>query len=168
MIVHRRRDRSQAGHTLIELLVVTTLMGLLTMLVAQVWKPLSKSTRDLRERASVSTELRLATEFLRRDLGGAGKVGAEDLKPDVLQIEREYEVANVLQPLAPGQADPGVQYQLKQDRLVRLDQLTGQEFVVGQGLTEFLVEANADGDTQIVLSAGRAPHQRKLTLVWVR
>jgi type II secretory pathway component PulJ len=168
MIALRQRCRKNAGHTLVELLVVTTLMGLLTMLVAQVWKPLSKGTRDLRARASISTELRLATEFLRRDLGGAALVQSDESKTGVLQIEREYAVANLLRPLAPGQVDPGIRYLLNDDRLVRRDQLTGEEFVVSSGLTEFLVEATAAGDTEIILQAGAKPNQHQLTLVWIR
>ncbi|MBC8405386.1 MAG: prepilin-type N-terminal cleavage/methylation domain-containing protein [Planctomycetes bacterium] len=60
--------KTEHGHTLVELMVVTTLMTMLTFMIAQVWRPIAVSTTTLRERAVASTEVGLAADFCARIL----------------------------------------------------------------------------------------------------
>jgi type II secretory pathway component PulJ len=157
-------SRRQRGHTLIELMVVTTLMTLLTFMVAQVWRPLTHSTATLRDRAIASTEISLAAEFLRKDFGGA--VYAESLSEQTLNIRREFEVANRLKSLASGDLDPGVEYRFADSGLMRRDFHLNEEVQVAHGITSFVVRRTPNGDLNIELISDAGRDEHKMTLVW--
>ncbi len=156
--------KTEYGHTLVELMVVTTLMTMLTFMIAQVWRPIAVSTTTLRERAVASTEVGLAAEFLRKDFGGAST--AKDVTETRLLIKREFEVADRMKSMATGDEDPGVEYYLEDAGLMRRDLLLNQEVQVAHGLTTFEVGRAPDGDLKIQLGSGEGKNAHQLTLIW--
>jgi type II secretory pathway pseudopilin PulG len=157
--------RANAGHTLVELVVVTTLMALLTALIAQAWKPIGHSTANLREEAVGLTELRLSLAYLRGDLGAAKRL-SEPVR-DVLHIEREpYALSRY--GMGEPSADLGVNYSYSEGTLLREDRYTGESFAVARGLSGFTVETQANGGARIVLSVKAGAEEKKLEVVWTR
>jgi hypothetical protein len=157
--------RAQAGHTLVELVVVTTLMALLTALIAQAWKPIGHSTANLRREAVGLTELRLGLAYLREDLGAATRLTETDR--DVLHIEREPHTLSRYGLGEPG-TDLGVNYSFVEGTLIREDRYTGESFAVARELSGFKVEAQANGGARIVLSAKAGAEEKSLEVVWTR
>ena len=125
----RRAATRQSGHTLVELIVVTTLMAMITVLIAQAWRPIGHSTAELRQEATGLVELRIALAYLRQDLGGAERV--RRIEGGALQVEREPE-ALARYGLGTPRRDPGVEYALADGALVRKDRHTGESFAVAQ------------------------------------
>lgn len=161
----RRADGSgQSGHTLVELIVVTTLMALITMLIAQAWRPIGHSTAELREEATGLTELRVGLAYLRQDLGGALRV--QSLDGEVLHIKRE---PASLRRFGLGQpdADPGVEYRLEQGSLQRTDRHTGESFAVARQLSGFEITPSRNG-VRLLLSSRYGKQERALEVQWSR
>lgn len=164
-IAARAPHAQQAGHTLVELVVVTTLMALLTVLIAQAWRPLGHSTANLREEAIGLTELRLGLAYLRQDLGAAKRLNETDR--DVLLVEREpHTLARY--GLGEPRTDLGVRYELQEDTLIREDRYTGEKFAVARGLSGFRVQPQGNGGARIVLSAKAGSEEKSLEVVWAR
>lgn len=159
-----RNSSRRSGHTLIELMIVTTLMTLLTFLVAQVWRPLTSSTAMLRDRAIASTEISLAAEFLRKDFGGA--LSAQDISEQTLMIQREFDVADRLKSMASGDVDPGVEYRFHDGGLMRRDFHLNEEVQVAHGITTFAVKRKPNGDLTIELGSDAGKEEHKMTLIW--
>jgi len=154
-----------AGHTLVELVVVTTLMALLTVLIAQAWKPIGHATANLREEAVGLTELRLGLAYLREDLGAAKRLSETDR--DVLHIEREPHALSRYG-LGEPRTDLGVNYSYAEGTLLREDRYTGESFAVARGLSGFKVEPRANGGARIVLSTKAGTEEKSLEVVWTR
>lgn len=157
--------RKQSGHTLVELLVVTTLMSLLTTLIAQAWRPIGKSTAELRATAVGLSEMRLALDFLRQDLGCAQRVmraeGAE------VRIERE---GTALARFGRGvpERDPGVTYALRAGQLLRTDLYTNETFAVARDIRHFQFKALSNGAASLELKVQDGDGERSLELIWSR
>lgn len=162
----KRPVRTDSGHTLIELLVVTTLMALVTALIAQVWRPLSQSTYQMRAQAVGLAEQRLAMEFLRQDLGIATRAQAESSSK--LLIQREGPALNRTKQLRSGESDPGVRYSFVDGILIRDDVHTGESFAVAYELDNFLTETDSLGRTHIRLLSQTEVAPHSLELIWSR
>jgi len=156
----------ESGHTLIELLVVTTLMSLVTSLIAQVWRPLSHSTYEMRAQTVGLAEQRLALEFLRQDLGIAKQVLIET--PQQLLIHREAESLRRIKQLRSDESDPGVRYRFSAGVLMREDLHTGEQFAVTYELHGFEAKQDTLGRTHIELVSSISPEPQSLELVWSR
>ncbi len=153
----------RAGHTLVEMIVVTTLLALVTMLAAKAWAPLGKGTFGMRDRVVASTELRVAMEFLRRDLGAAKKVVWTS--DGTLLIERETAAAT-LAGYPPPRKDPGIHYRLKDDLLLRRETISVGEIVVARSLSDFDLSRHKKGGLLIRLAAGKGEDAKDLSLVY--
>jgi type II secretory pathway component PulJ len=157
--------RTKSGHTLVELVVVTTLMALLTAMIAQAWRPIGHATANLREEAIGLTELRVGLAYLREDLGAAKRLSETDR--DVLHIEREPHCLNRYG-LGEPRTDLGVNYSYSEGTLLREDRYTGESFAVARGLSGFTVETRANGGARVVLSAKAGAEEKSLEVIWTR
>ncbi|MBL7009219.1 MAG: hypothetical protein ISR76_09490 [Planctomycetes bacterium] len=159
------RSRSRSGHTLSEMVIVGMIVALIATYATRAWNPIGDSIVGLRERAVASSELRLAVEYLREDFGGAAAVVEES--GEKLLIRREEAVAFV-GGVPVGTADPGIRYWLDEDRLVRKDLWTLQEFVVARRVGSFQITRFHGIEYRVALTAGADSDQRTITLAWVQ
>lgn len=157
--------RASSGHTLVELVVVTVLMALLTVLIAQAWRPIGQSTAALRAEAAGMTELRLALAFLRQDFGATEHASA--VPGGGLELRRELAA---LERFGRGTLarDPGVLYRLEDDQLLRIDRLNNERFSVAREIRGLRVENMPGGGVRVQLQAGRDPEVREIEVVWTR
>lgn len=153
----------QSGHTLVEMVVVGMLVAVLGISASRAWQPVGHSIDGLRDRAVAASELRLAVEYLRQDLGGAEKVAQHGR--DGIQIRREAASA-FLAGVPQGSPDPGIRYRLDGDKLIREDLATKETFIVARALTGMKVRHHAGAEVRITLSAGPDSDRRDLTLAW--
>lgn len=160
----RPKQSRRSGHTLIELMVVTTLMTLLTFLVAQIWRPLTFNTSKLRDRAVASTEIALAADFLRKDFGGA--LSAKEISEQALSITREFDVADRLKSMASGDVDPGIEYRFADGGLMRRDLHLKEEVQVAHGISDFVVRRRPNGELHIEMTGESGNDQCTMTLIW--
>ncbi|MGB0953159.1 MAG: prepilin-type N-terminal cleavage/methylation domain-containing protein [Planctomycetota bacterium] len=155
---------SRSGHTLVEMTVVVTLLAAVMSMVARAQRPFSEMILELQDRATTSSELHLAADYLATDLGGAERV--ERIRVDRIRIIREAARAQT-EGLGEGVADPGILYRLVDGQLVREDKIDGEKFVVATGLTGFEVAPQRRGELRMQLSDGIAENdQHAITLVW--
>jgi len=168
--VSARRDPLAAGRlagfTLLELLIGVTVSSILITISMLAWKPMSRSTLLLRDRALDTTELRLAVESMLQDLGGAD-TALPTSEPDELHIVREQAVAELAGAWSAG-ADEGILYALSNGRLERRDVALGTSVTVASGLETFEVERVAGTETHVTLSVGEGLGERQVELVWPR
>jgi prepilin-type N-terminal cleavage/methylation domain-containing protein len=160
----RRRGR---GFTLVEVLVAAVLVGVFATISAGAARFVGTSTAAMRERARATTELRMATEYLRQDLGAAESV--EIAEGDALRITRRpacARLAGSLVHLPSGDADAGVRYALRDARLVRTEIASGTEVVVAMAMTAFTLSERSDDEIGVYVAAGHGPERRAVTLVW--
>jgi len=162
----RANDGRSAGFTLLELLVGVTVSSIVLTLAMLAWKPMSRSTLLLRDRARDTTELRLAVESLLADLGGAD-TALPTSEPEELHIVREQPVAELAGAWSAG-ADEGILYSLSSGRLQRRDVALGTEVIVASGLVAFDVERVAGSETHLTLRVGEGLGERQVELVWPR
>ncbi|MBC8328562.1 MAG: type II secretion system protein [Planctomycetes bacterium] len=164
MSLHRPRRR-RSGHTLVEMVIVGMIVALVATFATRAWNPIGDSIVGLRERATASSELRLAVEYLREDFGGAAEVAEET--GEKLLIRREAAVAFVAG-VPSGTADPGIRYWLDEDRLVRRDLWSRDEFVVARKVGSFQITRFHGIEYRVALTAGADSDQRTITLAWVQ
>ena len=156
-----RRARPGAGLTLLELLVAVVVSTVLVLSAMAVWTPLDGATLSLRDRARAAGELRLVTDQLLADLGGA-----ESVLPNLdgeLRVVRRPEVASLLG--APAGLDAGIVWGLSDGVLVREDLQLNTVFTASRALAAFTVSLDA-GETVIDLAAGTGDDARGLELRW--
>jgi prepilin-type N-terminal cleavage/methylation domain-containing protein len=158
--------RAGRGFTLLELLVGVTVSSIVITLAMLAWKPMSRSTLLLRDRARDTTELRLAVESLLQDLGGA-ETALPTSNPDELHIVREQPVAELAGAWSGG-FDAGILYVLSGTRLSRQDVALGTSVVVAGGLRDFEIERVAGSETHVTLRVGEGLGERRVELVWPR
>lgn len=155
---------SRSGHTLVEMTVVVTLLAAVMSMVARAQRPFSEMILELQDRATTSSELHLAADYLATDCGGAERV--ERIKSDRIRIVREAARAKAAG-WSGGGEDPGILYRLVDGQLVREDKISGEEFVVATGLTGFQVAPQRRGELRLQLADGIAENDRhEVTLVW--
>lgn len=118
----KRTTKARSGHTLVEMTVVVTLLAAVMSMVARAQRPFSEMILELQDRATTSSELHLAADYLATDLGGAERV--ERIKADRIRIIREAARAKT-QGLDDGREDPGILYRLVDGQLVREDKIDG-------------------------------------------
>ena len=159
-------NRSRSGFTLLELLVGVTLSSIVIMLAMLAWKPMSRTTLQLRDRARDTTELRLAVESLLADLGGAD-TALPTSEPGELHLVREQAVAELAGAWSGG-GDAGILYTLSGSDLQRQDAALGTAVIVASGLVDFEVERVAGSETHVTLSVGEGLGERRVELVWPR
>ena len=157
------RRQSRCGHTLLEMTLVVTLMSVLISLVVRAQRPFSEMVLQLQDRAVSVSELRLATDYLARDLGGAASVQRKS--ETSLLIRREAAVLRKHETLE-GQKDQGILYSFQDGKLVRQDLQVGGAFVVATGLTGFDVGRMRKHELRIQVADGLDPDRHKITLVW--
>lgn len=157
--------RAARGFTLLELLIGVTVSSIIVMLAMMAWKPMSRATLLLRDRARDVTEMRLAVESLVQDLGGAD-TALPTSEEGELHIVREQPVAE-LAGAWNGVADPGILYTLSGGSLARQDVSSGDTVLLAAGLREFEVERVAD-QTHVRLAVGEGLGERRVELVWPR
>jgi len=116
--------------------VVVTLLAAVMSMVARAQKPFSEMVLELQDRATTSSELHLAADWLATDLGAATRV--DQLTVDRVRIVREATRAQVVGHRGGGE-EPGIVYRLVDGQLVREDKITDERFVVATGLTGFQV-----------------------------
>jgi prepilin-type N-terminal cleavage/methylation domain-containing protein len=158
--------RPASGFTLLELLIGVTVSSIIVTLAMLAWKPMSRSTLLLRDRARDTTELRLAVETMLQDLGGADSA-LPTSDPDELHIVREQAVAELAGAWSGG-ADEGILYALSDGHLERRDVALGTSLIVAGGLKTFEVERVAGTETHVTLSVGEGLGERQVELVWPR
>jgi len=129
-------------------------------------RPYSEMVMELQDRATTSSELHLAVDFLATDLGAAADLVREG--DSTFRIVREGLFAQ-RHGVAVGAIDPGVRYSFRDGRIVRTDLVDLEEFVVATGLTGFEVSRPRGGRTRITTRDGIADaDQHSVTLVWRR
>lgn len=160
------RRNLRSGHTLVEMTVVVTLLSAVMSLVVRAQRPYSEMVMELQDRATTSSELHLAVDFLATDLGAAADMVREG--DSTLRIVREGLFAQ-RRGVADGAIDPGVRYSFRDGRIVRTDLVDQEEFVVASGLTGFEVSRPRGNETRITTRDGIADaDQHSVTLVWRR
>lgn len=160
------RRAARSGHTLVEMTVVVTLLAAVMSLVMRAQRPYSEMVMELQDRATTSSELHLAVDFLATDLGAGADLVREDAS--TLRIVREGLFAQ-RHGVPEGATDPGLRYSFRDGRIVRTDLVDLEEFVVASGLTGFEVSRPRGNQTRITVSDGIADaDQHKVTLVWRR
>lgn len=160
-----RASGAQAGFSLVEILVVTTLMALLTALIAAAWRPIGQASARLRDEASGLTELRLAVEALRFDLGAA-----EALEPNGdhgLRIRRERFGRLPGGRLLARQDGAETEYRLVDGDLLRRDAESDTTYAVAHGLNRFESRRDGDGLIRIRLAVLDGSAEQEIELVWV-
>lgn len=154
----------RSGHTLVEMTVVVTLLAAVMSMVARAQRPFSEMILTLQDRATTSSELHLAADYLATDLGGAERIDRKRI--DRIRIIREAGRARAAGHDRGGE-DPGVDYRFVDGQLVREDRIDGEKFVVATGLTGFEVAKPRGGELRMKLSDGIAKDdQHTVTLVW--
>jgi len=151
------------GFTLGELLVVSMLMTGLTVAIAQTWRYLAVDIVDLRTRARLSQELRIAVESLAEDMGAV--VGAAPMGGDgVLLCRDSGQTPNGLADW--GAPDIVVQYYLSDGKLIRADQSTGAEIVIAGDVSSFTIEDLPGSLLRMILEVRRRGLSRQVTFMW--
>jgi prepilin-type N-terminal cleavage/methylation domain-containing protein len=157
----------RSGHTLVELAVVVALLSICAMVAIRGTAPIQQLNMGFRERSAAAQELLLAREYLRQDLAAAQSALPQ---PDgSLRVLREP-AATVMLGNKAKKPDPGVDYRLDGERLVREDRLTQEIAVVAEGVGKFAVERIANRETRILLAAveGDSAPDHSFTLVWTK
>ena len=153
----------QSGWTIVELMVSLTFASVLVMLAVKVQRAQQHSIVSLRKRAYAVAELRLATEWLRRDLAAGDSVSWND---PWLEIEREAEVSSQYGAWT-GNSDLGVSYRHDGRNLLRVDGKTAEAHAVATGIDLFAVDVQAQ---TVRLTLGVDDDDdvsgRTVTLVW--
>ena len=151
------------GFTLGELLVVSLLMMALTLVIAQTWRYLAVDITDLRARARLSQELRIAVESISEDMGAV--VGATPMGSDgVLLCRDSGQTPNGLPDWGP--PDIVVQYYLSDGKLIRADQAAGTEIVIAGDVAGFTVEDLTGSLLRMILEVQYKGVARQVTLMW--
>ncbi len=157
-----RARASERGHTLIELTVVATLLGIFGVVFGLAGRYMSGQTVQLRLRARVASELRMALEFLRQDFARADTVVPEKGR---LRIVREDPITDLEDPKAwaPG---THVEYVEDEGRLVRIELDPPRKTVVARLISGFKVDQPDGFATHVTILAGEGLLERNVTLVW--
>jgi len=132
------------GFTLLELAVASLLVTILALATGAANRATTRATIALRDRARAVTELRMAVEWLRQDLGGAR--GAKAADASTLEIARA-DGAPLL-------------YRRDGRRLLR------DGTAVALELSGFEVSALPGGGARIVLATGTGDAACAMTLLW--
>ena len=151
-----------AGFTLLELLVTAVLVGLLSWVLMTSLGPLNRATFALRDRARASSELRLAVDYLLRDLGAAESALPQD--EGGLVIKRGEQAAT-LAGVWSG-SDPGIVYELSGEMLTRFDVGRDIFVVVAGGLQTFDITRRGS-ETQIEIVMTDDQPGEGIRLAWV-
>lgn len=151
-----------AGFTLLELLVTAVLVGLLSWVLLTSLGPLNRATFALRDRARASAELRLAVNYLLRDLGAADSALP---KADGGLVIKRSEQAAKLAGVWSG-SDPGIVYELSGELLTRFDVGNETLVAVAGGLEAFDV-ALQGAETQIDIVMTDDQPGEGIRLAWV-
>lgn len=159
----RRSRRRVGGYTMVDILAASALLGIFASVAVGAARFVGVATSSLRDRARAASELRMAVEYLREDLGGAVTVEAVD--DTTVRILREETVARLAGAWISG-ADAGVEYAADGGRLVRRDLATDTSVVAALGITEFDVEEPAADEVTIRISAGTGSEEHAVTLAW--
>ena len=158
----RRAARRRRGSTLPDVLCAASLVGIFASVAGGAARYMGQATSALRVRARVATELRMAAEFLRQDLGGAASVAESD---GGVWITRTEPVAKLQGGWVTG-ADAGIEYVEVDGRLVRRDLADGTEIVVARGVAELVVAEPASDSTSVSITIGAGSEGRTVTLMW--
>ncbi|MCE9635997.1 MAG: hypothetical protein K8T90_09845 [Planctomycetes bacterium] len=158
----RARTRC-SGHTLADVLVASVLVGIFATISGGAARFMGVATSSLRDRARATGELRMATEYLRQDLGAAASLARTE--DGALHIVREEAYARLFGGWTDG-ADAGVTYERRGQRLFRIDVASDTEVVAALDLHEFTVEERALDETAVLITAGTGSEARSLTLLW--
>ena len=158
-----RPPHKAKGFTFVELLLVSILMTGVTVLIAQTWRYLAVDILDLRARARLSQELRIAAESISQDMGAvvaATPVGGDS----VLLCQDSGPTPNGL----ADWADPDivVQYYLSGGKLIRANQSAGTEIVIAGDVSSFTVENLAGSLVRMILEVQRRGVTRQVTFLW--
>ena len=152
----RARHR-HSGFTLLELLVVAMLMVGLAMITARMWKYFRFQNANLTQRCTASSELSLAVESLRQDMGNV--LWATPAEGDQLFI---------CTPAANDQGQAVIQYYVADRLLMRYDQSTGASVPVAAGIHSFVAENATDTVLRLVIAVDCGADQRQATFMWSR
>ncbi len=157
----------RSGHTLVELAVVVALLSICALVAIRGTAPIQQMNTGFRERSAAAQELLLAREYLRHDLAAARS--ALPQLDGSLRVLREA-AATVMLGNSGNKPDPGVDYRLDGERLVREDRLTKEIAVIAEGVGKFTVERIANSETRILLAAadGEGAPEHSFTLVWTK
>ena len=163
--IARRRTGRAAGFTLAELLLVSVLMMGVSVVTAQTWRYLAVDIIDLRTRARLSQELRIAVESVSQDMGSV--VGATPVDGNSILLCQDSGTT------PDGQADWGspdivVQYYVADRKLIRKDQSTATEIVIAGDVSSFTVENLTGTVVRMIIEVQRGDVTRKATFIWSR
>ena len=159
----RNASRDAAGYTLIDVLITAIIVGVFAAVVTGASRFVAVATASLRDRARTTMELRMATEYLRQDLGGAAAVTTR--QDGGFKIVREEDVARLAGSWLNG-SDAGIEYVRRNDRLVRTELASGAEIVAAVTVTGLSAMDTATDEVSIAVTAGTGPEARTVTLVW--
>ncbi len=148
--------RPSRAFTLLELLVVATLMILVSMMTAQMWRHFSAQAANLDQRAGAAQELRFALEGIRQDMGPV--VWATPVSGDRLLICME----------TPDGTERTVEYSVTNGHLLRYDQTSGTSTLVADHVSAFTAENLTDTVLQLVVTITRGNTSRQATILWSR
>lgn len=161
----RTPKRKRRGFTLLELLIAAGLSVGMVLITAQFWRYYSRQLEDLKARAHVAQELRIALGAIRRDMGpavGATPVGADQV---LLCIDGGPDPDGTAEWGAP---DTLVTYSLVNGKLVRTDQASGVEIVLVDHVSGFTVEDITASLLQMTVAIEKGGISRQMVLRWSR
>jgi len=147
---------------MLELLVVGLIMSVLSVLVMQFARPMVHTVLTLRDRAYSTNELRMLTQSMLQDVGGAEKVKA---LASVFHIEREDQVLVALG-LWSGSKDKGVDYSLTGTDVHRVDREANTDTIVAQRIVAFDVQRQQGLGVTATITTGTDTSERTVELAW--
>lgn len=152
-----RSRHLRSGFTLLELLVVAMLMVGLAMITARMWQYFRAQNSNLSQRSAASSELSLAVESLRQDMG------------DVLwATPAEGDQLFICTPADNDQGQAVIQYYVSGHLLMRYDQSSGAALPIAANIHSFEAQDMTDSVLRLVIAVDCGPDQRQATLFWSR